>query len=106
MPDYRAYGPDGKGSIREVPVEEFAKFLGVSEFDANLMIKGMNVTKAICTTAGMLEDPPLVWNKNMPASLVEFVTEQVSEQLKRNPAWSVGDFDFSLLYDGDTLKYK
>lgn len=106
MPDYRAYTSDGRGGLKEVPVEEFAKLLGISDFDANLMIKGFNITKAICKTAGMREDPPLEWNVNMPGPLVEFVTGYVFNQLKANPAWEVGDFDWSLLYDGDNLKYK
>lgn len=106
MPDYRAYTADGKGGLKEIPVEDFAKFLGISDFDANMMLKGANITKAICTTAGMRENPPLKWNVNMPAALVEFVTAHVFDKLKANPAWEVGDFDWSLLYDGNNLKYK
>lgn len=106
VPDYRAYTSDGKGGLKELSMEGLAKFLGISDFDANLMIKGWNITKAICTTAGMRETPPLVWNQNMPEPLVEFVTEHVFNQLQANPAWEVGDFDWSLLYDGDNLKYK
>lgn len=106
MPDYRIYGPDGKGGVREVPVEEAAGFLGVSEFDANVLIKGMNIVKTICMIAGDLEEPKLIWNQNMPASLVDFVTAHVTEQLLSNPAWSVQDFDWGLIYeDENTLKY-
>lgn len=106
MPDYRAYGPDGKGGMKEVSVEEFAKFFGLSEYDVNLMIKGMNIVKAICVTAGLREEPNLIWNQNMPASLVEFVTNHIYDQLKQNPAWEIGDFNWSLLYEGNTLKFK
>lgn len=80
--------------------------MGVSEFDADLLLKGMNITKTICATAGALESPPLIWNKNMPKSLVEFVADYVCAQLNANPAWSVTDFEWGLLYDGDDLKYK
>jgi len=106
VPDYRIYRSDGKGGMKEQSVEELAKFLGVFDYDANLMMKGMNIVKAICVTAGMLEEPPLVWNKNMPEALVRFVTEHVYEQLKSNPAWEVGDFDWSLIHEGNELKYK
>lgn len=74
----------------------------------NLMLCGMNIVKTICLIAGQLESPPLIWNENMPKSLVEFVTEHVVTKLKGNPAWTIKDFDFSLLYenDGTTLKYR
>jgi hypothetical protein len=106
MPDYRIYGPDENGKLKEQPVEKLASFMGVSEFDANLLIKGMNITKAICVAVGLTEEPPLIWNQNMPASLVEFLTGHVADQLKNNPAWELTDFDWSLLYDGNTLKYR
>lgn len=108
MPDYRVYGSDGKGNIKELPPEEFAKAFGISEFDANLLIKGMNITKTICVVSGQKENPPLVWNENMPSSLTEFVTDHVATKLKSNPGWSIKDFDWGLLYedDGKTLRYK
>jgi len=106
VPDYRIYTSDGKGGMKEIPVEELAHFLGFSEFDANLTMKGINIVKAICVTAGRLESPPLVWNVNMPGSLLKFVTEHVYEQLTGNPAWEIEDFDWSLIYEGNELKYK
>jgi len=107
MPDYRIYGPDGKGGIVEQPPEELAGFLGVSQFDANLLLRGMNLVKTICAAVGRLESPPLVWNQNMPEPLVKFVTDHVAEKLQANPGWQLKDFDWALLYeeDGITLKY-
>ncbi len=107
MPDYRVYGPDEKGEIVEKPPEELAEFLGISKFNAHLLIRAMNLTKLICIIAGQLESPPLIWNQNMPRSLTEFVTNHVTDKLKANPAWQLGDFDWSLIYeeDGTTLKY-
>lgn len=106
MTDYRAYKLDKNGKTVEVPPEELAKFLGVSEYDANLILKGMNIGKSICVIAGQLENPPLVWNKNMPKRFVEFVANLVASQLKNNPAWSIRDFDWNLIYDkDDNLKY-
>ena len=107
MPDYRVYGPNEKGKIVEQQPEDLGKFLGISPFDAHLMMRGMNLTKTICVIAGQMESPCLIWNQNMPGSLVEFVTDHVAEQLKANPAWQLKDFDWALLYerDGTTLKY-
>jgi hypothetical protein len=108
MPDYRTYKLNDKGEKVEIPPEEFAKFLGISEYDANLLLHGMNITKSICVIAGQLENPPLIWNQNMPGSLVRFVSEHVIEKLKSNPSYSRRDFDWKLLYeeDGETLKYR
>ncbi len=106
MPDYRAYKLNEEGEQVEVPLEEFAKFLGVSEYDANILIRGLNITKTICKLAGAMEDPPLIWNKNMPSSLVNFVSAQVFEKLKSNPGFSLKDFNLDLLYDGEQLKYR
>ncbi|MBA7695287.1 hypothetical protein ES703_103910 [subsurface metagenome] len=106
MPDYRAYKMNDHGEMVEVPPEGLGEFMGISEFDANLMLRGMNIVKTICVIAGEMESPALIWNENMPASLVEFVTEHVAGQLKANPAWSIKDFDWALLYDGDELKYR
>lgn len=107
MADYRAYRVNEKGEMEEAPPEDFAKFLGVSDFDASLMLRGMNIVKTICFVAGQLESPPLIWNQNMPASLVEFVSDHVITKLRANPAWPLRDFDWKLLYedDGQTLKY-
>jgi len=108
MPDYRVYGPNEKGEIVEQPPEKLAEFMGISQFDAHLLLRGMNLTKTICTIAGQLESPPLIWNENMPAALAEFVTEHIAEKLKANPAWHLKDFDWALLYeeDGITPKYR
>jgi len=108
MPDYRTYSMNEKGEPVEQPPEKLAEFLGISAYDANLLLRGMNIVKTICNIVGMLESPSLVWNKNMPASLAKFVSAHVFDKLKSNPAWSFKDFDFSLLYDddGETLKYR
>lgn len=108
MPDYRIYGLDEKGEVVEKQPEELAELMGISQFDAHLLIRGMNLTKSICMIAGQLESPPLIWNQNMPKSLSEFVSSHVIDKLKANPAWQLGDFDWSLLYeeDGTTLKYR
>jgi len=106
MPDYRTYSMNEKGELVEQPPEKLAEFLGVSEYDANLLIRGMNLTKTICTIAGQMETPPLIWNKNMPKSLVDVVSNHVIDKLKGNPAWSIKEFDWSLIYDdNDNLKY-
>lgn len=106
MPDYRAYKMNDKGEMVEVGPEEFAGFLGMSEYDTNLMLRGINLVKTICIMAGALENPPLIWNENMPNSLVEFVSDHVLAKLQSNPAWSIKDFDWGLLCDGDELKYR
>ena len=108
MPDYRVYGSDGQGGLMEVSPEELAKLMGISKFDASLLLRGMNITKTICVIAGQLEEPPLIWNENMPASLVEFVTSYVADKLQSNPSWEVKDFEWDLVYeeDGQTLKYR
>lgn len=108
MADYRFYEPDGKGGMAEKSTAEMAKVMGISEYDANLIIRGMNLVKTICVVTGSLERPPLVWNVNMPPSLVHFVTECVFEKLQANPAWQLDGFDWSLLYEEDktTLKYR
>ena len=89
MPDYRIYGSNGKGGIEEKSPEDLAEFLGVSEFDSHLLISGMNFVKTICVIAGQLENPPLIWNENMPNSLVDFVSGHVIDKLKANPAWQI-----------------
>lgn len=108
MPDYRVYGADKNGKIVEQSTEELAKFLGVTEFDAQLLVTSMNMVKTICMIAGGMESPQLIWNQNIPDSLIEFVTDHVAGKLKANPAWQTKDFDWSLLYeeDGQTLKFK
>ena len=104
--DYRAYGPNEKGEIVERSPEKLGGFLDISTFDANLMLRGMSLVKKICFIVGRLESPPLIWNQNMPVSLVEFVTDHVVEKLKTNPGWQVKDFDWGLLYEDEKiLKY-
>ena len=106
MADYRTYRLNKQGEMVDVPVEEFAKFLGLSNYDAIVLFRGMNITKTICGIVGQMESPPLIWNQNMPSSLVDFVSSQVWEKLKSNPGFSAKDFDIGLLYDGDNLKYR
>lgn len=108
MPDYHAYEINGEGKKKDVGPEGLAKFLGIAPYDADLMLRGMDLVKLICCIAGRLESPHLIWNDNMPDALVEFVGDHVIKKLQSNPSWSHKDFDWSLLYEDDkqTLKYR
>lgn len=107
MPDYRSYKMNEKGELVEQPPEELAQFLGILNFDASLMLRGMSLVKSICEIIGRIEKPPLIWNKNMPEPLIDFVLRHVNKKLEANPAWRIEDFDPIVLYEDDgTLKYR
>jgi len=74
---------------------DYESLIENSDFDVH---RCMNVAREICIEIGKKENPPYVWNVNMPGSLMMFVVDKVVKGLRENPDYDASCFDFDAVY--------
>jgi len=106
MPDFMPRHRISDINGRVLTSSEIGQVLGMTPASARSMLRAMDLAKYICMKVGEMEEPPLLWDVNMPKPLVDFVIDRVAGAIKADPSWSWELFPFEDLYeaDGNTLK--